>query len=129
MIKSLEIRTIVHATEDEDKVLKALSILTTKKFKKLLTRGHFGQKIEVLYCKIKGDEAEKLLSKIVENIGAENILRRLDSSLNLWLRIDKQSAYHGRIEMTDAADFISIHVRFSGKSRERAEEAILRMQG
>lgn len=127
MIKSVEIRTIVHATEDEDKVRRALSTITSKKFKKINARGHYGQRIDILFCKLKGEEAQEVFKKIARNIGLENMLKFLEPP-TIRIKIDKQSAYEGKIELSDEADFISVCVTFSTKNRDKIEAELRKME-
>lgn len=123
MIKNIEIRAISHATEDEEKVEKALHVLTSKRFRRLVTYGHYGQRIVVLQVKIGGVEAEEIFERLVKDLGS-SILEHIGES-EIRLRIDKQEAYSsGKIALTELPDYILVNIRFSSKSREKLVEHI-----
>jgi hypothetical protein len=102
----IDVRTTVHATEDTEKVLKAVfntlpaELAQIVVFKKTSLTGHHGNPITVLEAKIKDKTA---LYRTFEKLASD--LRPLDKELlssqiqqhveegNLYLRLDKQSAY------------------------------------
>lgn len=122
MIKSIEIRTISHATEDEEKVEKALNTLSSRKFKRIVTYGHYGQKIVVMYAKVTGSEANELFEKILKTVG-EDILNFVGES-EIRLRVDKQEAFKGRILLTELPDYILVSIKFSIKDKDLLVEKI-----
>lgn len=102
----IDVRTTAHATEDTEKVLKAVyntlptELAETVVFRKTNLTGHHGNPITVLEARIKDKTA---LQKTFEKLASG--LRPLDKELlrsrihlhveegNLYLRLDKQSAY------------------------------------
>ena len=115
---SLHARALCHATEVLDRVKQSVTNavgevdLETKR-----TAGHHGNEILVvearstdrrnvrhLFDKLPAVDREKLVSTID---------RRLDESCNLFLRIDKQAAYEGRVALTTSEDSIALRLKVS----------------
>ncbi|MCJ7718697.1 hypothetical protein MUO69_02065 [Candidatus Bathyarchaeota archaeon] len=124
----IDVRTTVHATEDTEKVLKAVfntlpaELAQIVVFKKTSVTGHHGNPITVLEAKIKDKTA---LHRTFEKLASG--LRPLDKELlssqiqqhveegNLYLRLDKQSAYLNELILcrTDPIHF-RIHFKKHG---------------
>jgi RNA binding exosome subunit len=124
----IDVRTIVHATEDTEKVLKAVfnalpaELAQVLVFKKTSVTGHHGNPITVLEARIKEKTA---LDRTFEKLASG--LRPLDKELlssqiqqhveegNLYLRLDKQSAYLNELMLcrTDPIHF-RIHFKKHG---------------
>jgi len=124
----IDVRTTVHATEDTEKVLKAVfntlpaELAQIVVFKKTSVTGHHGNPITVLEAKIKDKTA---LHRAFEKLASG--LRPLDKELlssqiqqhveegNLYLRLDKQSAYLNELMLcrTDPIHF-RIHFKKHG---------------
>lgn len=127
----IDVRTTAHATEDTERVLKAVyntlptELVETVVFKKTNLTGHHGNPITVLEARIK---AKIVLQKTLEKLALG--LRPLDKELlssqiqlyveegNLYLRLDKQSAYLNELVLcrTD-----SIHFRIHFKKHDTRE--------
>jgi hypothetical protein len=126
-IAYIDIRVFSHATEDTDKVLNAVrNILPTELadkvfFKKTDLKGHYGNPIILLETRIKKRDAvkavfEKLasgLSSLDKELLDNEIRQHLDKG-NLYIRLDKQSAYLSELKLctTDPIHF-RIHFRKS----------------
>ncbi|MGB9740877.1 MAG: RNA-binding domain-containing protein [Candidatus Bathyarchaeia archaeon] len=121
----IDIRVFAHATEDSEKVLTATrnllpaEVLTAITFKKSSLTGHHGNPIILFEARVKDKNAvqaifEKIASrlsvmdKMMLNSQIENHLERG----NLYLRLDKQSAYlnEAKITKVDAIHF-KIHFK------------------
>jgi hypothetical protein len=120
----IDVRTTVHATEDTEKVLKAVfnalpaELAQVVVFKKTSLTGHHGNPITVLEARIKEKTA---LDRTFEKLASG--LRPLDKELlssqiqqhveegNLYLRLDKQSAYLNEL-MLCRADPIHFRIHF-----------------
>jgi RNA binding exosome subunit len=126
-ITHIDIRVLVHATEDEDKVLSAVrNTLPTKMsgditFRRTSLTGHHGNPITLFEAKIKDkgqikaffeNFASKLGSLDKEILNSE-IERHLDRGC-LYVRLNKQSAYLNEIKLctTDPIHF-RIHFKKS----------------
>ena len=117
--RAANLSTLAHATEDEQKVLKALRVLlpegvevSTGKLK-----GHYGNPIFTFTSHIKQRKlVRELWVRMTTKLSDDelNMLRRavperVDEKCNLHLRFDKQLAYDGELAFTDGGD--AIHVR------------------
>ena len=120
---SAKISAIVHATEDVDRVLRALSRVfpegslpskaETRKFD-----GHYGNDIRIVDLSIRGPPARsflKYLWKSLPSFDRASILEALDKHLDpsggLHLRLDKEEVFRGTLRMKDQ-DPIKIHLSF-----------------
>jgi len=120
---SVKISAIVHATEDVDRVLQALSRLFPESSlpSKAETRrldGHYGNEIRIVDLSFRGAPARsflKYLWKSLPSFDRASILdaldKHLDSSGGLHLRLDKEEVFRGTLRMKDQ-DSIKIHLSF-----------------
>lgn len=116
---SAEINIVVHATENENKILHSLyDILSipSEKFMSLVSDGHWGNKISVLTATIDGQVAKELILKIISMLNSvdryhlSNFFDKyVDEKGNLYIRLDKQRICKGRISLSDSD---SIRIRF-----------------
>ncbi len=113
------VNVYAHATEDENKVLKALRTVLPEdvEIQKSNLKGHHGNPITSLSAVI---DRKSMLRKFWDKILAglqtgeldkllERMLREVDDSCRTYLRFDKQHAYRGELVLTTKGD--SIHVR------------------
>jgi hypothetical protein len=127
----IDLRTLVHATEDQDKVQEAvLNTLPSQQVHTIMLRksslaGHHGNPIVLLEARIKDKEAvretlQKLASGLSimdkELLGSE-IERHLEKG-NLYIRLDKQSAYMNQIKLCNI-DPIHVKVHFKKSDIEQ----------
>ena len=116
---SAEINIVVHATENEKKILDSLyGILSipAEKFISSVSDGHWGNKISVLTATIDGQVAKELILKIISLLNSvdryhlSNFFDKyVDEKGNLYIRLDKQRICKGRISLSDMD---SIRIRF-----------------
>jgi RNA-binding protein len=114
--QALHARTLCHATEDIDKVKQAFaSAIGDTDISISKTEGHHGNVILVLEAILEDDDAigefferfsDGALSVIIQTLPS-----RIDDGCNLFIRIDKQSAFAGQIKMADNDDVISVRLR------------------
>jgi RNA binding exosome subunit len=99
MVQSLEVSYLLQATEDEEKVGRAVAGLLGKDLQpeRLEAEGHHGNRIVWIRHHLTGEEAEAGLRRIVSLLGREErtaVLEDLGSSLDeygaLYLRFSKQ---------------------------------------
>lgn len=126
----IDARVFAHATEDIDKVLNAVrNILPTEltdnvAFKKTNLKGHYGNPIILLETRIKKRDAveavfEKLasgLSSLDKELLNNEIRQRLNKG-NLFIRLDKQSAYLNKLKLC-STDSIHFRIHFRKSSLE-----------
>jgi len=112
----LHARTFSHATEDLEKVKLAFAnVVGPLEMTVSVTEGHHGNLITI----VEGETKEvRDISAFFERISDDDlneILRsvdaRTDEGCNLFLRLDKQEAYEGRVKMTDGDDAVSVRIR------------------
>lgn len=126
----IDVRVFAHATEDVDKVLNAVhntlpaEVIETVVIKRTNLTGHHGNPIILLETRIKEKNAvqavfEKLSSALSildkEQLSGE-IKEHLDKG-NLYLRLDKQSAYLNEIKLS-RADPIHLCIHFQKSNPE-----------
>ncbi|MEM1773968.1 MAG: RNA-binding domain-containing protein [Acidilobaceae archaeon] len=131
-IASLDARVHVHATENKDKVIKALLEVFPSEFRDSISirseiyEGHHGNPIEILIASLRDPEATlKTLNYILSKLSSLDKSRldstledRVDKSGGLYIRVNKQEAYYGNLILDDSDDVVRIHIGFSGKRRD-----------
>ena len=109
----VKIDTILHATEDIDKILRCFLEnfnLEQEKFNVQNLTGHFNNPITLLSINLKKKEAEEFIRNLLTKISKSDFdeiyenVEELISSSGLKLKIDKQRILDGKImlEQTDA---------------------------
>jgi RNA binding exosome subunit len=133
-IAYVDIRFCAHATEDPDKVMKAVyNIFPSDKteeiaFNKSSLEGHYGNPITFFETRIKN---KKTVRALVENLSAnlgsldkEELSRELHRCVekgSLYLRLDKQAALQAKIKLV-TSDPIRIRIRFRKNKLEDVTE-------
>jgi len=133
-VQSVQISTIAHATDDLDKVQVALSSLLpdSLKAREVFTRryvqGHHGNSIVTFEARLtkpkEVDQFAHYFAKQLTKHGKLLIQRNLDvhsdDQGNLYIRLDKQQAFRGTLELSDE-DPVRVKLKFSrlrGEVRE-----------
>lgn len=143
VINEIELVVHCHATENCNKVLKALlNVLppTIRERVKPFTveyQGHYGNIIRVMTLKLVGKDAEDTIRYIGEQIEETdrsiiNVtfdLRYDRRSNKFYLRLDKQAAYKGRLVISDGDDIIKVIISFKGPRRIDSVRDLLREYG
>jgi len=129
-IAYVDVRVFAHATEDLEKVLRAVrntlppESADSVTFKKTALTGHHGNSITLLEARIKNKKVsraflERLASRLSmmdkEALNSE-IVHHLESG-NLYIRLDKQSAYLGEFRL-GSSDTIHLRMHFRKPSTE-----------
>jgi len=124
-----EISAFSHSTEDEVKVQRAVlntlpqELWNVVRFSSQTVKGHYNDRITVLKVKL-GGEGQRLAYHLLGHFSPldrrkflEELSDMVDSSGNLYLRLNKQEAFLGNIEL-GGSDLIRIKLKFksSGKS-------------
>ncbi|MEA2090040.1 MAG: RNA-binding domain-containing protein [Thermoproteota archaeon] len=126
----IDIRFFVHATEDLDKVMDAVSHVLPLRyadeivFKRNKVEGHFGNPISFFQTRIRKKEIVKaVIEKLSSNLSIlekEKLRAEIHQHLekgSFYLRLDKQAAVQGELKLS-VADPIHFHVRFGNKKPE-----------
>jgi len=123
LVQTVELTVLVHATEDESKVRKAVLNLLPPDiyppaFEAVKLEGYYGDPITVLKLNLKHRKpATELLEHIVRQLSSLDITSLLDllpqyidESKNLYMRLDKQKAYTGKVVL-ERHDSIRVKAR------------------
>ena len=114
LVREVEVSVFSHATEDEDKVEKAMKNLLPEQNRDLwITRktlkGYHGDPITIVTGKIRTKKgATGVLRRVVQKISAldqqrllDELEERLDEGGNFHIRLDKQNAYLGKVRLLE----------------------------
>ena len=120
----VDVRFCAHATEDVEKVVKAVQNTLPSDhieditFKRSNLEGHYGNPITFFETRIKDKETVRAL---VENLSVNlssldkeelgRTIHRCVDKGNLYIRLDKQAAFQGKIKLV-TSDPIRIRIRF-----------------
>jgi RNA binding exosome subunit len=135
----IDLETFAHATEDPEKVLKALSLLLTEDLEKQISKeavlGHYRNEIIINKVRITDKKSVQnflcLLSEMIDEKDKVRLFdifdKRLDDSGTLYLRFDKQEAFKGSLKLSEGEDVIRVRIKFSSYplSREIIQETCL----
>jgi len=127
-VSSAEVSVFSYSTEDEKKVQRAVlntfprELWVMVKFSSQIVKGHYNDSMTVLSAKLK-KEAEGFARYLLSQFSPTDRRRlldeldsRMDSSGNLYIRLNKQEAFLGDIELGES-DPIWIKLKFkSGRS-------------
>jgi RNA binding exosome subunit len=113
---SLHARALCHATEVLDRVKQAVvNAISEVELDTKRTTGHHGNEILVVEAHTTDARA---VTHLFENFSPsdrhvllETLSSRLDGSCNLFLRIDKQSAFGGKVVLATTEDAIAIRLK------------------
>ena len=124
-LNSIELTTHAHATEDLEKVKRALLYLlpehlrSKQKLKVNKVKGHWNNPIFLIRAKCsKADDAMQIIKYVTNSLNDEDkyviregLDKRIDKS-HLYLRFDKQAAFNDRFKIKDEDDVIRLKVTF-----------------
>ena len=129
---SAQISTILHATEDPDRVKRALDHVCPRslfepKTEERKLKGHYGNEIVTVTLNVQARFANSFFQRLMTSLRSSDravILHdfesRLDPDGNLHLRLDKQESLRQNFSLKDQ-DPIKIQVAFRTKGASRAE--------
>ncbi len=119
-IDTITLSAIVYSTESREKVSMALSNLIPFEFEIMVSkaRGHYGNPLEFLEVEIKKKrEIKEFWNHFIESLGSEReiLAEMLDEILDeegvMRIRVEKQSAYLGKVRLAFGGDAIVIKVK------------------
>jgi RNA-binding protein len=121
-----EANLVIHATEDQEKVLGSLEDnlnLSPDKFAVTPSEGHYKNRILMLKAIFSSSEATQLAANIASKLNSldrqelwQNMSQFSDEKGNLYLRLDKQRLCQGKVSIA-LAD--SIRIKFKPVKRYR----------
>lgn len=123
-VDSIQVTAISHATEDPDKIAKAIAqvLLSASRMRseKRTVKGHFGNPITTFLTNARGKDTDGLLYELYGKLGPRDQTRlleelgsRIDEEGRLHLRFDKQDCFRGRIRLEDE-DPVKVTVSLKG---------------
>ena len=131
-----EINLVLHATEDEDRVLKAIEdvlLVQSKRFSSSHLEGHFKNRIVLQKAILSSHEAGSLAKRVVSLLNStdrEHLSRLIheysDEKGNLYIRLDKQRMCQGRVSLSETD---AIRIRFKPVKRYKRSGAIQGYEG
>lgn len=145
MIHYIILRATAHATEDQARVLQALSLFLPENYTKnssgdsgnidyMEIEGHHGNPMVLYSVTLKRKpEIKAFTEKLNAGLSPESraillgeLHERLDDELMLHLRFDKQHAYLGHLHISDTKDPIIVKLKVATypKNREKAIQAM-----
>lgn len=120
----MRVSALSHATEDREKVARAILWLCPEGFPRKLEsskiKGHYGNEIVLLRIRASGASgADQFLAQLwtrLSSLDRRRVLSMIESQVDpsgvLHLRIDKQECFNGRVVLNDP-DPVKIEVQFS----------------
>jgi RNA binding exosome subunit len=125
-----EINLVLHATEDEGKVLKAIEdvlLVPSKRFSSSPSEGHYKNKILLQKAILSSHEAGLLARRVIlllNNADREHLSRSIheysDEKGNLYIRLDKQRMCQARVSLSETD---AIKIRFKPVKRYKPSSA------
>ena len=113
----IRFRAFAQATESEERVLEAVRFASgTNDVRVARSEGHFGNPMAVLEVEVKrSGEMKRFMYRlreagVLEAIGGQ-IARRMDEDCVLHIRLDKQKAYAGSLELAPGRDVIDVRIK------------------
>ncbi len=141
-VRAVEARVFVHATEDKEKVLKALLEIVPEelrrevKIEEEVLQGHYGNPIIKLTLRVEGPHAERVVDYIFSKLSpadrgllATSIEDRVDKNGTFYLRLSKQEAYQGNIYVYESDDVIRVSIYYTGKRAKAVKDFEERLKG
>jgi RNA binding exosome subunit len=109
----LTARVYVHATENPDKVMKALRNVVEGRYVMRSTRGHHGNVIHIVEVKLTECDAFEALRSIITRLDDVEFLLMLSGieESRLYVKFDKQQAYRGVLKVSHGDDVVYVEVR------------------
>lgn len=117
MFHSVEFRTVCHATEDPDRVERAMRTLSPDGSLEADTlEGHHGNPLVLMSVRLEEAEAIRAFWRRVKDAGAMPPLlatldARVDDDAVLHVRFDKQKAHGGTLELAGHDDVIAVRAK------------------
>jgi RNA binding exosome subunit len=119
-VERIVVSAMVHSTENREKVAEAMATLFPFEFEivSFPAKGHFGNPIEYLEVEItKRKQIKDFWNYFMELLGEQKIFvlntieNRIDDEGFFYIRVDKQKAYLGEVELTEGGDAIVVKAK------------------
>lgn len=130
-LSSVEISFLTHVTEDPVRVVKIVSKIfwvAEDLFEPSSLMGHFGNPIVKYRARLLGDDADRFTDRLADLLDPaekavliSEISKHIDEHGDLYLRIDKQSFFTGRVTQSQVD---ALRIRFKPRFRRSPSETI-----
>ncbi|MEM4576759.1 MAG: RNA-binding domain-containing protein [Candidatus Nezhaarchaeales archaeon] len=138
-LTSVEYTVFIHATEDYNKVIKAVENLLPPKIRSRMsikveeTLGHYNNPIRIAKVSFRNPEqANQALSWIWNALSSEektyiltNLDLHIDEKMRLHVRLDKQGAFLGLVKLSFGDDVVKVVFSFKGPSQDAIRALLL----
>jgi len=127
MFAWLELRTYCHATEDQEKVAKALGFICPRaKLAVTRAKGYNQNPILVMIARTDSKRAIRDFWDLMRREGLVDTVmasasKMLDDNCVLHLRLGKQEAYAERAVLTDREDVVSVQIKIARHPPQRQD--------
>jgi RNA binding exosome subunit len=126
----VDLRAFCYATEDDKRVEDALRTFLPEEFpvERTETEGHFGDRIVVLSARVENaDDVRVVLDALGELEDLDRVRdqldQRVDDNCSLFMRLDKQAAFEGRVELGDGITLRAKVEAYPAKKPQAVENA------
>ena len=126
-----EVNLVLHATEDQSKVLKAIEeilLVPSTRFLRSSSEGHYKNKIVLQKAILSSKEAAMLAKRVISLLNStdrEHLGRLVndyaDEKGNLYIRLDKQRICQGRVLLSETD---AIRIRFKPIRRFKPSDSV-----
>jgi RNA-binding protein len=126
-----EVNLVLHATEDESKVLKAIEeilLVPSTRFLRFSSEGHYKNKIVLQKAILSSKESAMLAKRVISLLNSadrEHLSRLVDDYAdekgNLYIRLDKQRICQGRVSLSETD---AIRIRFKPIRRFKPSNSV-----
>ncbi|PSQ60347.1 hypothetical protein BRD18_01285 [Halobacteriales archaeon SW_7_71_33] len=133
----VDLRAFAYATEDVDRVETALRAVLPEEFPVERTRseGYHGDRILVLETRVENaDDVRHVLDRLAGMDAVDRVLDELDERVTenteLFLRLDKQAAYRGQVELGEGLTLrgkVEAYPADRDRAIENAREVLTRL--
>jgi RNA binding exosome subunit len=125
----IDLRAFCYATEDEARVEQALRTFLPEEsgIDRAVSEGFHGDRIVVLSARVENaDDVRHILDRLADldlDDIRDELTERVDENCSLFLRLDKQAAYGGRVEQGDGLELRAKVEAYPAKKEAAVENA------
>lgn len=125
----IDLRAFCYATEDEARVEQALRTFLPdeSEIERAVSEGFHGDRIVVLSVRIENaDDVRYILDRLADidlDDIRDELTERVDENCSLFLRLDKQAAYGGRVEQGEGLELRAKVEAYPAKKETAVENA------
>lgn len=123
----LELRALCHATEDDDRVERALGFLLPEATpESRVTKGHWGNRLAVVTARaVRNADIDAFWRRLRDAGSLDGVVGslpdRIDKDGILHLRLEKQAAYLGTILRVDTGDSVAVRAKVASRRARRGD--------